>query len=137
MSYQDYRCNNYAAVDGRVYCIEPKLATPVVSIHPNVIAHLKKEEQMSMIEIYSIELFLRDGHRAGRIKSVPRKERDRIVSEYGLAYDASSHRLNGSYEYVWKVLQEKFPEATHPYKGYKECQYAVRYGAQPCGWVAR
>lgn len=134
MSYQYYRRNNYSAVDGRVYCVEPQMAEPAKPLHPNDIANLKKEDQMSMVEIYAMELFLLDGKSPGRIKAVPRKERDRIVAEYSLSYDASSHRLVGSYDGVWAILQAKFPETTSAYRNYKECQYAVRYGAQPCAW---
>lgn len=136
MAYPQIRGRTYTAVDGRTYFPDPKPAIPVVSVHPNVIAHLKKEEHMSMVELYAMELFLQDGKRPRRIKSVPGKERNRIVAEYGLVYDVSGHRLMGSYDDVWAVISKKFPDETRLYKGYKECQYALRYGAQPCGWVS-
>ena len=89
-----------------------------------------------MIEIYRMELFLKDGKRPPKKVAMKADDRNRIIEEYGLSYDAGNLRYLGDYEKVWERMTQKYPDIARGYKSYKECQYAVKYGAQPCSWSA-
>lgn len=126
----------YGAVDGRCYQMETPLAAPARPLSECEITRLKTHDQMSMIEIYRMELFLQDGKRPSRKATPKTADKDRIVKEYGLVLDTRCSRYLGDYAKVWEIMTQKFPNAARGYKGYKECQYAVKYGAQPCCWSA-
>ena len=70
------------------------------------------------------------------LRRVPAKERERILEEYLLTFDATETRYTGSYEQVWTVITSKFPAESAKYKNYKACQYALKYGAtESCDWI--
>lgn len=126
----------YGAVDGRCYQTESPLAPPTSMPTQQALQRLRKQEQMSMIEIYRMELFLKDGKRPPKKVAMKSDDRNRIIEEYGLSYDAGNLRYLGDYEKVWELMAKKYPDIACGYKSYKECQYAVKYGAQPCSWSA-
>lgn len=120
----------------RYYQADTPLEPPISTPHPNAIMHLRQQEGLSMIEIFHIEKFLRDGKRPKRSQYVGVKDRNRIVEEYNLVYDPSKRRFSGNENAVWSILCNKYPVSTQKYAGYKECQYALKYGAQPCNWAS-
>lgn len=123
----------YYGVDRRHYNAEPQ--APIYDpITERDVEALRRNEQMSMVEIYRMELFLATGSRKKQGVYLKPKDRDRILLEYSLVYDQKQTRYMGDLTEVWAVLAWKYPDAAKAYAGYKECQYALKYGATPLAW---
>jgi hypothetical protein len=120
-------------VDKRYYNAEPQ--APIYDpITERDVEALRRNEQMSMVEIYRMELFLSTGSRKKKGVYLKPQDRDRILQEYSLVYDQKQTRYMGDLTEVWAVLAGKHPETAKAYAGYKECQYALKYGATPQAW---
>ena len=132
------RCRQRAckSSDGRWY--EPEtmpLPPDKRQFSESQIRHLHNKDKMSASEIFLIERFLSGQPTHENIQTIiETKERKRIAEEYNLQL-IDHNRYMGDPEYVWSVLQKKFPEASAKYKSYTACQYALKYGAvEPCEW---
>ena len=95
---------------------------------------LAKAQNMSMLEIFRLERFLDDGYRFRKAIKMTAGDRRRIQTEYPIVYVENLARYMGDLDKVWEVLKSKFPETSSRYKNYKACQYALKYGAEPCEW---
>lgn len=95
---------------------------------------LAKAQNMSMLEIFRLERFLDDGYRFRKAIKMTAGDRRRIQAEYPIVYVENLARYMGDLDKVWEVLKSKFPETSARYKNYKACQYALKYGAEPCEW---
>lgn len=120
--------HNYSGVDGRVYKTEIQPVAPTTTISSEELYHLQQRQNMSLGELYQMERFLTDGTRNKKL-TPSAKERDRILEEYPIEKDHKTRTFKGDLDAIWGILKEKFPETSAPFKGYKACQYAVRYGA--------
>ena len=117
----EYRKGGYHRKNQRVY---PQSVYDKVKI-------AYKEEQMSMRELLRIEYFLAHGEQS-KLSSVPDNEKARLIEEYPIT--CRGRRYLGDLDEIWDILTRKFPEAAARYKNYKECKYALKYGAAPCSW---
>lgn len=97
---------------------------------------LSKAQNMSMLEIFRIERLLTDGYRFRKNMKLTAADKKRIQGEYPIVYVRRLGRYMGDLDEVWAVLKAKFPETSSRYKNYKACQYALKYGAEPCEWRA-
>lgn len=123
----------YKGVDGRYYQTEP---APEVYKWPTKKENdfMNKAQNMSMLEIFRMERFLSDGYRFRNGLKYTNEEKERIKTEYPIVFVKKQSRYMGDLDKVWEVLKGKFPEKSSRYKNYKACQYALRYGAEPCEW---
>lgn len=120
--------HDYRGVDGRTYQTETQPVAPQTTIDNEELWRLQQAQNMSLGELYQMELFLTDGTRGKNLSPKP-KDKERILAEYPIVKNPQTRTFMGNLDKVWAVLQEKFPETSAPFKSYKACQYAVRYGA--------
>lgn len=125
----------YKGVDGRYYQTEPGLEEYKAPTQRDN-DFLLKAQNMSMLEIFRMERFLTDGYRFRKDIKYTDEEKERIRREYPIVFVKSLSRYMGDLDEVWAVLKAKFPETSSRYTNYKACQYALKYGAEPCEWRA-
>lgn len=125
--------HEYKGVDGRVYQTDRPMPDHEAHMTKKQIAIAKQNERMSMTELRRMEIFLETGSRKPfRSCDLKQADKDRIFAEYPVKMDAVSKRYEGDLKAVWAVLAAKFPERAARYpKGYKQAQYALRYGEAP------
>ena len=123
----------YKGVDGRCYQTEPGLEEYREPTKKEI-EFLSKAQNMSMLELFRLERFLTDGYRLRNHMNMTDADKKRIQTEYPIVYVKRLSRYMGDLDEVWAVLKAKFPEASSRYKNYKACQYALKYGAEPCDW---
>lgn len=123
----------YKGVDGRYYQTDPVLDEYKFPTKRDN-DFMLKAQNMSMLEIFRMERFLSDGYRFRNGLQYTDEEKERIRTEYPIVYVKRLSRYMGDLDEVWEVFKKKFPETSSRYKNYKACQYALRYGAEPCEW---
>ncbi len=96
----------YTAVDKRTY----QLDRPVPSGNANLktCAIRVVRDRPSLMDVYRIEHWL-SGKGLYQKSSIPKADRERILTEYKLEYDEVLRRYCNSEESLWALFFERFP----------------------------
>lgn len=117
---------DYKSADGRTYQLDRKVPSGKACIKTCAIRLVR--DRPSLMDVYRIEHWL-SGRGIYHKTSVPKADREHIIQEYQLRFDAQLRRYFNTEEIQWALFQERFPEAITAERitSYGELLYRAKY----------